>query len=88
MQKRYESAQKKLAKGKSLTNSEQEAVDQYITNPRGPFAKGGTVSRDAMQMAAAGYDPMSSTPDQFADFIKSEMVSWMKVIKDANIKAD
>ena len=40
------------------------------------------------KMAAAGYDPMSSTPDQFADFIKSEMVSWMKVIKDANIKIE
>jgi tripartite-type tricarboxylate transporter receptor subunit TctC len=40
------------------------------------------------KMAAAGYDPMTSTPDQFADFIKSEMVSWMKVIKDANVKID
>ena len=40
------------------------------------------------KMAAAGYDPMASTPDQFADFIKSEMVSWMKVIKDANIKIE
>ncbi len=40
------------------------------------------------KMAAAGYDPMTSTPDQFAEFIKSEMVSWAKVIKDANIKID
>ena len=40
------------------------------------------------KMAAAGYDPMTSTPDQFAEFIKSEMVSWTKVIKDANIKIE
>jgi tripartite-type tricarboxylate transporter receptor subunit TctC len=40
------------------------------------------------RMAAAGYEPMTSTPEQYAEFIKTEMVHWAKVIKDANIKID
>jgi tripartite-type tricarboxylate transporter receptor subunit TctC len=34
----------------------------------------------------AEYVPMSSTPEKFAEFLKSEVVRWAKVIKDANIK--
>ena len=40
------------------------------------------------KMRAAGTDPMSSTPEQFADFIKSETIRWAKVIKDANLSVE
>jgi tripartite-type tricarboxylate transporter receptor subunit TctC len=32
-----------------------------------------------------GVDPSSSTPEQFAAFIKAETVKWAKVVKDAGI---
>jgi tripartite-type tricarboxylate transporter receptor subunit TctC len=38
--------------------------------------------------AAQGAGPGGNTPDQFAQFIKIEIVKWAKVAKDANIKID
>jgi tripartite-type tricarboxylate transporter receptor subunit TctC len=38
--------------------------------------------------AAQGAGPGGNTPDQFAAFIKIEIVKWAKVAKDANIKID
>lgn len=35
-----------------------------------------------------GFEPVSGTPDQFARFIKSDIVRWGKVIKDGNISAN
>ncbi len=43
-------------------------------------------TRDRMQYA--GFEPLSSTPEQFAEFIKTETVRWAKVIKDANVKVE
>jgi len=40
------------------------------------------------RLAAAGMEPLTSTPEQFADFIKSEIVRYAKVIKDAGIKIE
>lgn len=40
------------------------------------------------KMQKAGYEPMSSTPEQFAEFIKTEIVRWGKVIREANVKID
>jgi tripartite-type tricarboxylate transporter receptor subunit TctC len=40
------------------------------------------------KMRKAEYEPMSSTPEQLADFIKAETVRWGKVIKDAKISID
>jgi tripartite-type tricarboxylate transporter receptor subunit TctC len=37
------------------------------------------------QMRSAGIEPLSCTPEQFSQFIKSETVRWAKVIKEANI---
>jgi len=39
------------------------------------------------RLAASGVEPLINTPEQFADFIKSEIVRYAKVIKDAGIKA-
>jgi tripartite-type tricarboxylate transporter receptor subunit TctC len=37
------------------------------------------------KMTAAGFDTMAGTSEQFRDFIRSEMVRWGRVIKDANL---
>jgi tripartite-type tricarboxylate transporter receptor subunit TctC len=37
------------------------------------------------KMRQAGYEAMSGTPEQYGEFIKSEIVRWAKVIKDANV---
>jgi tripartite-type tricarboxylate transporter receptor subunit TctC len=35
-----------------------------------------------------GFEAFSSTPDQFGDFIKSQLVDWGRMIKDAGIQSD
>jgi tripartite-type tricarboxylate transporter receptor subunit TctC len=41
--------------------------------------------RDNDRLLALGFDPVASTPDQFADWLKSELAKWGKVIREANI---
>ena len=38
------------------------------------------------RLAGAGVEPLVNTPEQFAEFIRSETVRYAKVIKDAGIK--
>ncbi|HXF66739.1 MAG TPA: tripartite tricarboxylate transporter substrate binding protein [Burkholderiales bacterium] len=38
--------------------------------------------------AAAGFDPLTSTPEQFAEFIKTETVRWARVIREANLRIE
>jgi tripartite-type tricarboxylate transporter receptor subunit TctC len=40
------------------------------------------------RMRGAGYEPMTSTPEQYGEFIKTEIVRWAQVIKDANVKIE
>jgi len=40
------------------------------------------------KMQTAGFEPMTSSPEKFAEFIKTEIVRWGKVIKDANISIE
>jgi len=37
------------------------------------------------KLATMGFDPVASTPEEFAQFIRTEIVRWGKVIRDANI---
>ena len=39
------------------------------------------------RLSALGFEPIASTPQQFADRIRSEIEKWAKVIRAANIKA-
>jgi tripartite-type tricarboxylate transporter receptor subunit TctC len=39
-------------------------------------------------LARQGMNPFSSTPDQLAVLMKTEMAKWAKVVKAANIKID
>ena len=40
------------------------------------------------QLQRAGFEPLSSTPQEFSEHIKAEIIRWGKVIKDANISLD
>jgi len=37
------------------------------------------------KMMKVGFEPLSGTPEQFAELIKSETARWGRVIKEANI---
>jgi tripartite-type tricarboxylate transporter receptor subunit TctC len=39
-------------------------------------------------MQKAGYETLSCTPEQFSEFLKTEVVRWTKVVKEANISID
>ncbi len=39
-------------------------------------------------LATLGYDPVASTPEEFATRIKTEIATWAKVIRAANIKLE
>jgi tripartite-type tricarboxylate transporter receptor subunit TctC len=39
------------------------------------------------RLAALGFEPIASTPKEFADRITWEIDKWAKVIRAANIKA-
>jgi tripartite-type tricarboxylate transporter receptor subunit TctC len=45
------------------------------------------ISNSDMQakLATMGFDPVGSTPEEFAQWIRTEIVRWGKVIRDANI---
>jgi tripartite-type tricarboxylate transporter receptor subunit TctC len=40
------------------------------------------------RLAELGYDPVASTPEEFAARIKTEIATWAKVIRAANIKPE
>ena len=40
------------------------------------------------RLGSAGIEPMTSTPEQFTAFIRSETVRYAKVVKDAGIKPE
>lgn len=40
------------------------------------------------RFAATGTVPRTTTPEEFADFIKQEMAKWGKVVREAGLKAD
>jgi tripartite-type tricarboxylate transporter receptor subunit TctC len=37
---------------------------------------------------AAGFEPVSGTPEEFGAYIKAEIARWGKVIRDANIRSE
>lgn len=40
------------------------------------------------RLAEMGFDAFSSTPDELGEFVKSELVNWTRMIKDAGIEAE
>jgi tripartite-type tricarboxylate transporter receptor subunit TctC len=40
------------------------------------------------RLAATGVEPRTGTPEEFADFIRQEILKWGKVVREAGLKAD
>ena len=40
------------------------------------------------KLTPLGIEPVGTTPEQFMDFIKAELVRYAKLAKDANIKPE
>jgi tripartite-type tricarboxylate transporter receptor subunit TctC len=38
------------------------------------------------KLKKVGVEPLSSTPEQYAEFLKAEIARWGKVVREANIK--
>ncbi len=61
---------------------------EIITRLNGELVKIIAMPDTKEKMQNAGFEPLSSTPEKFAEFIKTEIVRWGKVIKDANISVE
>jgi len=42
----------------------------------------------AHQISAIGIDPLGSTPDEFAVFLRKEIPRWKEIVKDADVKVE
>ena len=40
------------------------------------------------RLAASGFEPETSTPDEFTQYMRSEVAKWGKVVKAANLKVE
>ena len=40
------------------------------------------------RLSESGFEPQSSTPDEFTAYMKSEIAKWAKVIRESNISLD
>ena len=40
------------------------------------------------RLAALGFDAVDNTPDEFAAYVKAEVIKWGKVIKDSGARVD
>lgn len=40
------------------------------------------------RLAATGFEPVGSTPEAFAEFVRTDIARWTRVIRDAGIKMD
>jgi tripartite-type tricarboxylate transporter receptor subunit TctC len=40
------------------------------------------------RLASQGAEPLTSTPDEFAAYLRSEIGKWTKVVKDSGMKLD
>jgi tripartite-type tricarboxylate transporter receptor subunit TctC len=40
------------------------------------------------RLGALGFDPVGSTPDEFAAWLKSEYAKWGEVVRQANLKVE
>jgi tripartite-type tricarboxylate transporter receptor subunit TctC len=45
-------------------------------------------SEFARQMSTMGVDPLGSTPDEFAVFLRNEIPRWKQIVQDADVKVE
>jgi tripartite-type tricarboxylate transporter receptor subunit TctC len=61
---------------------------EIVTRLNAAFAKAVGVPATRTRLLDSGIGVASSTPEQFASFIRKETAKWKKVIADANVRID
>ena len=61
---------------------------EIINRLNAEFTKAATAPDMQPKFATAGIEPLTSTPEEFGNFIRSEATRFAKVIKDAGIKGE
>ena len=51
------------------------------------WAVGAALSETRERLRSVGEEPMTSTPEEYLEFLKMEIPRWGKVIREANIKS-
>ena len=64
------------------------APRELVTRLHAEIFKAMKIPEIHAKLVSYGFDPVGSTPKEFAAFRKSEEVRWARVIKDANIRAE
>jgi tripartite-type tricarboxylate transporter receptor subunit TctC len=59
---------------------------EIVNRLAGEFMKIVAMPDTKERLQHAGVEPVSGTPEQLSEFLKSEIARWAKVIKEANIK--
>jgi tripartite-type tricarboxylate transporter receptor subunit TctC len=52
------------------------------------FAKTMADALIKQRLSESGFEPQTSTPEEFATYMKSEIAKWAKVIRDSNVSLD
>jgi tripartite-type tricarboxylate transporter receptor subunit TctC len=52
------------------------------------FVKGLQQPDLRQRLASQGAEPLTSTPDEFGNYLRSEIAKWAKVVKDSGMKVD
>jgi len=58
---------------------------EVVNRLNSEWTKAAAMPTTVERMRSAGMEPLSSTPEQFSEFLKMEIGRWAKVIKEANI---
>jgi tripartite-type tricarboxylate transporter receptor subunit TctC len=61
---------------------------EIIRRINAEIVKGLHVPEVKQRLEKVGVDPATSTPEQFHELLRTELVKWARVIKDANIKVE
>jgi tripartite-type tricarboxylate transporter receptor subunit TctC len=61
---------------------------EVVMKLNGAFARVMSDPTIQQRLSESGFEPQTSTPEQFSAYLKSEIAKWAKVIRDSNISLD
>lgn len=61
---------------------------EIITRLNADIVKAVTTEKVARSIIAAGLEPVTNSPEEFAAYIRSQTAVWGKVVKDAGIRIE